>query len=212
MFDKKKVKKILLIDDDQDLCNLLSNYLVSYNFYVISTHSIRSALAELRLECPDLVITDIMMKDLNGYDFMKFIKLDKLFMHTPVIFLTAKGMTNDRIKGYNLGCNAYLTKPFDPRELVAIINNLFNYKDLIKKSLLSKNKISTISHNVYSFFNFTSREKNVLLLLLKGYMNKEIAITLNLSRRNIEKYVSRLLLKTNTRNRVELIRLFLNSV
>ncbi len=206
------MKKILLIDDDQKLCNLLSNYLVSYNFSVVSVNSIRTAFAELRLEHPDLVITDIMMKDLNGYDFIRLIKLDKLFMNTPVIFLTAKGMTNDRIKGYNLGCNAYLTKPFDPRELVAIINNLFTYNDLLKKNFLSRNKIPNISHNLYSFFDFTSREKNVLLLLLKGYMNKEIAVTLNLSKRNIEKYVSRLLLKTNTRNRVELIRLFLDSV
>lgn len=206
------MKKILLIDDDQDLCHLLSNYLTSYNFSVISVYSIRNALGTLRLECPDLIITDIMMKDLNGYDFIRFLRLDSLFIYTPVIFLTAKGMTNDRIKGYNLGCNAYLTKPFDPRELVAIIHNLFNYKELLKKDFLSNNKISSISYNIYSFFNFTSGEKNVLLLLLKGYMNKEIATTLNLSKRNIEKYVSRLLLKTNTRNRVELIKLFLDFI
>nr|YP_009395879.1 hypothetical protein [Herposiphonia versicolor]ARW64859.1 hypothetical protein [Herposiphonia versicolor] len=203
------MKKILLIDDDQKLCHLLSAYLISCNFSVSSVHSVRNALADLKFECPDLVISDIMMKDLNGYDFIRLIKLDRLFNHVPIIFLTAKSMTNDRIKGYDLGCNAYVTKPFDPRELIAIIHNLFSYAEFLKKSSLSYNNISTITSNVDSIFSFTSREKKVLIFLLNGYMNKEIAINLNVSKRNIEKYVSRLLAKTNTRNRVELIRLFL---
>ena len=111
------MKKILLIDDDQDLCNLLSTYLSSYNFSVISVYNIRNALAKLKLECPDLIITDIMMKDLNGYDFIKLLKLDSLFINIPFIFLTAKGMTNDRIKGYNLGSVSYthLTLPTTSR-------------------------------------------------------------------------------------------------
>ncbi len=206
------MKKILLIDDDHNLCHLLSTYLSASNFSVISVHTIRNAFAQLRLQVPDLIITDVMMNDLDGYDFIKLLKLDKLFIQTPVIFLTAKGMTNDRIKGYNLGCNAYLTKPFDPRELVAIINSIFYYSELLKTQLISNSKRSSASYNLYNLFNFTNGEKNVLLLILKGYMNKEIATNLNLSRRNTEKYVSRLLLKTNTRNRVELIKLFLDFV
>nr|YP_009397734.1 hypothetical protein [Dipterosiphonia australica]ARW66920.1 hypothetical protein [Dipterosiphonia australica] len=206
------MKKILLVDDDQKLCYLLSSYLISFNFDVDSEYSIRNALVYIREYCPDLVISDIMMKDLDGYDFIKFLKLDNLFNHIPVIFLTAKGMTNDRIKGYNLGCHAYLTKPFDPRELVAIIDNIFNYTNLLHRNVVLHQKKSTAISQSFNPFNFTDREKSVLIFVLKGYMNKEIAISLNVSTRNIENYVSRLLIKTNTRNRVELIKLLINSI
>ena len=185
--------------------------MVSCSFSVNSVHSVCNALAYLKFECPDLVISDIMMKDLNGYDFVRLVKLDKLLIHIPIIFLTAKSMTNDRIKGYDLGCNAYVTKPFDPRELISIIHNLFSYNELLKANFLSNNRVSSMSSNLYKIFSLTSREKKVLIFLSRGYMNKEIAMVLNVSIRNVEKYVSRLLAKTNTRNRVELVRLFLGA-
>nr|YP_010619361.1 hypothetical protein PNY92_pgp014 [Amplisiphonia pacifica]WAX03374.1 hypothetical protein [Amplisiphonia pacifica] len=203
------MKKILLVDDDQNLCNLLSCYLVSCNFSVNSVNNIRNALAYIRKDCPDLVISDIMMQDLNGYDFIKLLKLDSLYIHVPVVFLTAKGMTSDRIKGYSLGCHAYLTKPFDPKELLAIICNIFNQIHFLQKSTLTSSQKFISKSKLLSVFNLTGREQSVLTLVLQGYMNKEIAISLDVSQRNIEKYVSRLLNKTNTRNRIELIRLFL---
>nr|ARW60696.1 hypothetical protein [Polysiphonia sp.] len=206
------MKKILLVDDDQDLCNLLCSYLISFNFCVNSVNNIRTALAYLRKDCPDLVISDIMMNDLNGYDFIKLLKLDHFFIHIPVIFLTAKGMTVDRIKGYNLGCHAYLTKPFNPQELVAIIYSIFHNIDLLHRNILLRNKKSFIDSKLLSVFNFTNREKYILNLVLQGYMNKEIAIILDISQRNVEQYVSRLLNKTNTRNRVELLKLFVSLV
>nr|YP_009399598.1 hypothetical protein [Dictyomenia sonderi]ARW69204.1 hypothetical protein [Dictyomenia sonderi] len=203
------MKKILLVDDDQNLCILLSSYLVSFNFSVDSVNNIHNALAYIRNDCPDLVISDIMMQDLNGYDLIKFLKLNNLYIHIPIIFLTAKGMTSDRIKGYNLGCNAYLTKPFDPKELIAIIYNIFNQIQLLQKTVLVSNYNFVSDPNLLKSFKLTRREKSVLTLVLQGYMNKEIAISLDVSKRNVEKYVSRLLNKTNTRNRIELIRLFL---
>nr|YP_010851508.1 hypothetical protein Ycf29 [Echinothamnion hookeri]WGH14415.1 hypothetical protein Ycf29 [Echinothamnion hookeri] len=114
------------MDDDQNLCALLSSYLVSFNFSVNSVNNIFNALAHTREDCPDLVISDIMMQGFNSYDLIKFLKLNILYLDIPVILLTVKGMTNDRTIGYNLGCHAYLTKPFDPKELIAIINNIFN--------------------------------------------------------------------------------------
>nr|YP_010619750.1 hypothetical protein PN023_pgp014 [Tayloriella tenebrosa]WAX03763.1 hypothetical protein [Tayloriella tenebrosa] len=200
------MKKILLVDDDRNLCNLLSSYLVSFNFSVDSVNTIRNALAYIRNDCPDLIISDIMMQDLNGYDFIKLLKLDNV--NIPVIFLTAKGMTADRIKGYNLGCHAYLIKPFDPKELLAIIYNIFNQIYLLHTNTSISNRKFVSDSKLLNLFNLTRREKNVLTLVLQGYMNKEIAISLDVSQRNIEKYVSRLLNKTNTRNRIELVRLF----
>ena len=203
----KKKKKILLVDDDQNLRKLLSNYLMSSGFLIHAVANIRSTLAIVRKDSPDLIVSDIMMKDLNGYDLIRLLKLDNCFIHIPVIFLTAKGMTADRIKGYNLGCHAYLTKPFDPNELLAIINNIFFHTDASRdKSLLSNDKTNS---KLIDSFAFTPREQNILILVIRGYMNKEIAISLNVSLRNVEKYISRLLNKTNSRNRIELIRLFI---
>jgi DNA-binding response OmpR family regulator len=70
------------------------------------------------------VISDIMMPQVDGYKFLKQVREDPRFKTLPVVFLTAKGMTNDRIQGYQAGCDAYLPKPFDPDELVAIVENL----------------------------------------------------------------------------------------
>nr|YP_009122074.1 hypothetical protein [Choreocolax polysiphoniae]AJH65832.1 hypothetical protein [Choreocolax polysiphoniae] len=204
----KQNKKILLIDDDRNLRNLLYNYLISSGFIVYTVSNIYSALAIIKKNSLNLIISDIMMIELNGYDLISLLKLDHLFIDIPIIFLTAKSMISDRIKGYNLGCHAYLTKPFDPNELLAIINNIFYHIDIsINKSLLSINKILTSSQLINSFI-FTPREQNILLLVIKGYMNKEIAITLNISLRNVEKYISSLLHKTNSRNRLNLAKLF----
>nr|YP_009395048.1 hypothetical protein [Polysiphonia stricta]ARW63610.1 hypothetical protein [Polysiphonia stricta] len=205
------MKKILLLDDDQNLCNLLSSYLVAFNFSVNYVHSVPAALANIRNDSPDLVISDIMMKDLNGYDFIRLLKLDKAFIHIPVIFLTAKGMTYDKIKGYNLGCHAYLTKPFNPEELNAIINSIFYNINLLHRTITNSasNEKVIINDSIINSCHFTYREASVLHLVLKGYMNKEIAISLNVSSRNVEKYITRLLSKTNARNRVELIKLCL---
>nr|YP_009397531.1 hypothetical protein [Dasyclonium flaccidum]ARW66717.1 hypothetical protein [Dasyclonium flaccidum] len=204
----KQVKKILLVDDDRNLRYLLSSYLLAEGFFINSVDNIREALVSIKRDCPDLIISDIMIKDLNGYDFIKLLKLDMILSHIPVVFLTAKGMTSDRIKGYKLGCHAYLTKPFNPNELLAIINNIFYNIDLLKNySIYPIN-----NSNQFSKFleTFTPREKNILKLVINGFTNKEIAMNLNVSLRNVEKYISRLLKKTSTRNRTELVKLLIS--
>nr|YP_009391943.1 hypothetical protein [Acrosorium ciliolatum]ARW60087.1 hypothetical protein [Acrosorium ciliolatum] len=199
------MKRLLLVDDDNELRNLLSSYLFDEGFFINSVHNVQSALVIIKQDRPDLIITDIMMNNLDGYDFIKLLKWDILFSDIPVVFLTAKGMTYDRIKGYNLGCHAYLTKPFNPQELLAIIKNIFNNIELLKINLLNISLIDKLLVNPKIFKFFTHREKNILKLVMQGYMNKEIAIQLNISLRNVEKYISRLLNKTNTRNRTELV-------
>nr|QCI07637.1 hypothetical protein [Nitophyllum punctatum] len=203
------MKNLLIVDDDNDLRNLLSSYLIAEGFTVYSVNSVRSALVLIQKERPDLIITDIMMQQLNGYDFIKLLKLDILLVDIPVIFLTAKGMTNDRIQGYNLGCHAYLTKPFNPKELLSIIKNIFNNINLLSQH--NYHQVSDFKIDPTLSKLFTTREKTILQLVLKGYMNKEIAIILNVSVRSVEKYVTRLLYKTRTRNRTELVQLVLNS-
>nr|YP_009397114.1 hypothetical protein [Spyridia filamentosa]ARW66300.1 hypothetical protein [Spyridia filamentosa] len=198
------MKTVLLVDDDSSLRNSLSSYLSSSGFSVQDASDVSSALFLIKVSRPHIIVTDVIMPQLTGYDFIKILKSDKRLSYIPVVLLTVKGMTYDRIKGYDLGCCAYLIKPFNPQELLSLINSLcshIKYFDSFHQSHSSSGIL----------FNLTSKERDVLYLLLQGYMNKEIAVKLNLKIRNVEKYVSRLLLKTRTRNRTELVQLILNS-
>lgn len=204
-------KQILIVDDDICLAYVIQSYLSSNKRKVFIVDSPNSALQLLKLYPFDLVISDIMMPVMDGYTFLTQLRSDPSLFNIPVVFLTAKGMTADRIKGYDLGCNAYLTKPFHPSELLSIINNIFNnlnsLKDSRERLYLKKSKTGEPTALSYNPCCFTSREISVLRLLVKGMTNKEIASSLNLSIRNVEKYVSRLLSKTKTRNRTELAQL-----
>nr|QCI07168.1 hypothetical protein [Hypnea pannosa] len=206
--------QIMLIDDDIFLLDSVSTYLISRNFSVYVFNNVKSALSQLSKNKPDLIIVDIMMSNIDGYQFLIAIRSNKLFYDIPVICLTAKGMTKDRIKGYDLGCNSYLTKPFDPNELLSIIKNLLKYKvegqNIV--SLSQEKKLNYTQKPNLSFVNLTVKEKVVLELLVKGLKNKEIAKNLNISIRSVEKYVSKLLNKTSTRNRTELAQLMMTKI
>nr|YP_007878178.1 conserved hypothetical plastid protein [Calliarthron tuberculosum]AGA63789.1 conserved hypothetical plastid protein [Calliarthron tuberculosum] len=199
-------KQILLVDDDICLAYAIQSYISSKDMQIFIVDDSNVAIQLLQLYSFDLIISDIMMPNMNGYEFLSNLRSNDDFLNIPFIFLTAKGMTNDRIKGYNLGCNAYLTKPFHPSELLSIINNLLNGSKSVYKNNSQKKKSDLLVQDI-NIFHLTDREISIMKLLVKGLMNKEIANSLNLSKRNVEKYVSRLLTKTNTRNRTELAQL-----
>lgn len=112
------MKRILIIDDDTELCELLQEYLSSEKFDVDSIHSGAKGLEKVRSESFDLIILDVMLPEMNGLEVLKHIRN---FSRVPVIMLTAKGDEVDRILGLELGADDYLPKPFSPRELVARI-------------------------------------------------------------------------------------------
>jgi DNA-binding NarL/FixJ family response regulator len=168
-----------------------------------------------------------MMPEVDGYQFLQQMREDARFSRLPVVFLTARGMTKDRIEGYSAGVDAYLPKPFDPDELVAIVTNLMNRQtakaegasvdiaDLasqvaeIRALLMNQPQVSTKANPIK--IDFTPREQSVLDLVAEGLMNKEIARRLETSVRNVEKYVSRLFSKTDTNSRTELVRFALEN-
>lgn len=135
------------------------------------------------------------------------------FKHIPKIFLTIKGLTEDRINGYNQGCDAYLSKPFDPEELEAIINNLatkgknqvswlLNTYVKLKKIRLNFLEKGALSYS--SQINLTKQENIILKKVKQDKTNSEIAEELKTTKRNIEKHISRLLSKTNMNSKLEL--------
>ena len=113
--------RLLLVDDEPGLREAVQAYLEDSNFVVEVASNARDGWELLQQTNPDLVISDIMMPQVDGYQFLKQVREDPRYKALPVVFLTAKGMTSDRIQGYQAGCDAYLSKPFDPDELVAIV-------------------------------------------------------------------------------------------
>jgi DNA-binding response OmpR family regulator len=110
--------KVLIIDDDPKLCRLLTEFLSGFGFMVHTALAPQEGLKKLRRHKPDMVILDVMLPEMNGFDLCKKIRLDS---SVPIIMLTARGEPMDRIVGLELGADDYLAKPFEPRELVARI-------------------------------------------------------------------------------------------
>jgi DNA-binding response OmpR family regulator len=109
-------KKILVVDDKPELRTLLKAYLTQEGFDVCLANDGQQALFVARHEKPDLVLLDLMMPEMGGYDFMRAYRREA---ETPVIILTAKLEENDKVLGLELGADDYVTKPFSPRELTA---------------------------------------------------------------------------------------------
>ena len=125
--------KALLIDDDQKLGDLLKNYLKSYDIDLSAINDPRNAIDTINHLDPDLLILDVMMPHINGFELCKMIREES---DTPIIILSARGESDDKVKGIDLGADDYLSKPFEARELVARIHSLLRrtQKDLVVRS------------------------------------------------------------------------------
>ena len=110
--------RVLLVDDDRELCQMLTEYLVAENFEVKSVHDGGDALAELQRSDFEILILDVMLPSVGGFDVLRKLGASN---DTPILMLTARGDDVDRIVGLELGADDYLSKPFNPRELVARI-------------------------------------------------------------------------------------------
>ncbi|HEY9603648.1 MAG TPA: response regulator transcription factor [Allocoleopsis sp.] len=217
--------QLLLVDDEPGVRVSVKEYLQEVGGFDVQVASnADEAWQMLQKKTPDLVISDIMMPQVDGYQFLKKLRDDPRFKALPVIFLTARGMTTDRIQGYQAGVDAYLPKPFDPDELVAIVENLLERRTATAGETSSNTDLVEIAQQIAAIramldqrgaiaqtpppirIDFTPREQSVLDLVAEGLMNKEIARRLETSVRNVEKYVSRLFSKTGTNSRTELVR------
>jgi two-component system KDP operon response regulator KdpE len=116
--NSEKRYKILAVDDEQRMVRFIQLNLEQDGFQVITAYNGKEALEQVRTQLPDLILLDIMMPDINGFEVLRKIREVNT---VPVIMLTAKGEEDDRIQGLELGADDYITKPFSPRELVSRI-------------------------------------------------------------------------------------------
>ena len=131
-------EKILVVDDDKNICELLRLYLVKEGFAVTLAYDGKTALQEFDKLHPDMVLLDVMMPDMDGWEVCRRIRQNH---KTPIIMLTAKGETYDKVLGLELGADDYIVKPFDAKEVTARI------KAVLRRSAKEDNK------GVYDFDN-----------------------------------------------------------
>ncbi|OGG94038.1 MAG: DNA-binding response regulator [Candidatus Lambdaproteobacteria bacterium RIFOXYD2_FULL_50_16] len=124
--------RILIIDDDEKLVGLLNEYLTGFGYLVESCIDPRQGLEKLGQNPPELVILDVMMPHIDGFEVLKRIRANS---DLPVIMLTARGDLTDRVVGLEIGADDYLSKPFEPRELAARIQTVLRRSNLARSPI-----------------------------------------------------------------------------
>lgn len=202
---------ILVVDDDPSLRIALVGYFELEGYVAIAAMNGRDALLKVDRHQPQLVVTDALMPEMDGFELIRKLRQQPQYRLLPVVFLTARAELDNRIRGYKAGVDVYVQKPVALTELGAIVRNLLDRAMLTGLSQpATGSDLETHPSPTPSLqgvaLNLTTRERETLVLLVKGLSNSEIGDRLFLSPRTIEKYVSRLLEKTATRNRIELAR------
>jgi DNA-binding NarL/FixJ family response regulator len=200
-----KQKRLLLVDDDPNLILLVKDYLEFRGYEVSSADNGRVALEQLQEELPDLIICDVMMPEMDGYTFVENVREEPRTSWIPVIFLSAKGQSQDRIKGLNIGADVYMVKPFEPEELIAQVeSSLAQAARLTARKVLGNDAAPPLK--VRPGVELTPTELKVVQWVARGMANREIAVEMKVSQRTIESHVSNMLGKTGLHNRTELAR------
>jgi signal transduction histidine kinase/DNA-binding NarL/FixJ family response regulator len=224
-------QSVLVIEDDYGMLVFLRDSLKEhYNVYVARNG--RIALDRLKdIELPDLIISDVMMDEMDGIEFLRTIYGDLNYRHVPFLFLTANTTTNSKNAGYELGAIDYIQKPFDIHDLLmqveSIITNnrkhLEYVKDLaisnLKKSKPKKIKDKTVQLDIETLkqkrfeanckhYNISDREKDILILLEKSLTRKEIGVNLFLAEKTVHKHFENIYRKVgvSNSNKLELIK------
>ncbi len=117
-------KKILIVDDDPGLLTLLDRRLKANGYEVVSASDGKEAIEKTKQTQPDMIIMDVMMAPMNGYQACREIKNNPRFAKTPIMLLTARGTESDKFWGTESGADVYVTKPYEPKELLQIIDKM----------------------------------------------------------------------------------------
>jgi len=201
----KVAKRLLVVDDDPGLLLAVSDTLRAEGYDVATARRGADALVRVAETLPDLIISDIRMPGMDGYQLVRNLRSNARTRLVPIVFLTAKDETADRIQGFRTGVDAYITKPFESEELAAIVAAILHRVERTHSDLARM--FGEKEDDVQEFIrdeDLTDAEWRVAEAVARGLSNKEIASELNLSLRTIEGHISRILDKKNLSNRVEL--------
>ena len=194
------IAHILVVDDDEGIRSLIKQYLNENNFLVTTSDSAENAEEKISIIKFDLIVLDVMMTGKSGLDF---IKQNKSKIDTPIILLTAKGETENRVEGLEIGADDYLPKPFEPKELTLRIKNILNktQKNEQKRVIefdnikIDLNKLLIIKNK--DEFKINNTEKIILEKMInspgKTFSRANIGRLINLNKeRSIDVIITRL--------------------
>lgn len=202
------MKTVLLVDDDRTIQAALTRRLQSQGFEVINALSALDALECFQQHPADVVVSDVMMPEMDGFEFCRKLRSSPSGQLVPFIFLSCMGEVESRILGHTIGADDYLVKPFHPQELIAKINHLLERSQLIHQEverLVSKRKIEATAEAPEPL-PLTPAEEKVFSEVIQGYTNKQIGDRLFISPRTVQTHLSNILSKLSLDNRAQLIR------
>jgi DNA-binding NarL/FixJ family response regulator len=199
-------KRLLVVDDEVNLLRAVDACLRAEGFEVVTARSGAEALVSIAQTIPDLIVSDIRMPGMSGYELAQQLRASSRTVLVPVVFLTAKGEMGDRIEGFRSGVDAYLTKPFEPDELIAVIKSILNRVERTHSEIARL--VGAQSQEQTGFYDeqLTEAENRIALLVARGLSNKEIASESDISVRTVENHISHILDKKRFNNRVEIAR------
>jgi len=191
---------ILVVDDDDGIRNLVKQYLNENNFLVTTAISAEDAIQKINLIKFDLIVLDIMLPGKNG---LEFTIENKQKINTPIILLTAKGEASERVEGLEVGADDYLSKPFEPKELILRIKNILNKtksKNIKRVIDFGNVTIDLNKHLIFKKdkeFKINNTEKTILEEMVnspgKTFSREEIGRIINLDKeRSIDVIITRL--------------------
>ena len=196
----KFIAHILVVDDDNGIRSLVKEFLNKNNFLVTTSLSAEDATSKVLIIKFDLIVLDVMMTGKSGLDF---IKENKKSIDTPIILLTARGESNDRVEGLEVGADDYLAKPFEPKELVLRIKNILN--KTIKKNQKRVIEFDNVKIDLNKLLIFKNKnefkinitEKTILEKMInnpgKTFTREEIGKLIDLNKeRSIDVIITRL--------------------
>lgn len=205
-------RRLLVVDDEVNLLRALSMTLRAEGYEVTTARSGAEAVVRLAESVPDLVVSDIRMPGMDGHQLARHLRTSPRTDLIPIVFLTAKDTTTDRIAGFRSGVDAYLTKPFETEELLAVISSILDRvqrthaviarrADLSTSSVLGSDDRASVRDE-----ELTEAEERVAHMVAQGLSNKEVAAALGISVRTVETHIRHVLAKKNWSNRVEIAR------
>lgn len=199
-------KTILVVDDDLSMLDNLADILELNGFRVLKASDGLQALETLQEQNPDLILADVMMPEMNGYQLYQRVRRIPKFIQIPFIFLTARGEIEDVRFGKELGADDYLLKPIQAEDLMAVIlGKIMRYDELKKHGSGRIEHTRVPCPTAKSPHDLTSREMDVLRLMIKGLSNNEIAEALFIEESTVKTHVSNIISKLGVRNRVEVV-------
>lgn len=206
-------KRLLVVDDEAILLKAVAATLRAEGYDVATARGGTDALVKLNQTMPDLIVSDIRMPGMDGFELARILRSNPRTALIPIIFLTAKGERRDRIEGFRSGVDAYLTKPFDPDEMLAVVAGILSRIERtgaeIARLMNSVKNEEPVAPDSEFDEDFTEAEARVARLVAEGLSNKEIAAELDLSVRTVEGHISNVLSKKGWTSRVEIARYIL---